>query len=98
MKSLSEIREDLKEIRYYYSRKKYIEEGFKVVGTNNIKEKAEHYNSAVRNAPARLYDLYINLYINGYTQEALAEELNYTAEYIRVLNKRLLLFLQEQTV
>ena len=36
MKSLSEIREDLKEIRYYYSRKKYIEEGFKVVGTNNI--------------------------------------------------------------
>lgn len=43
-----------------------------------------------------LYDVYINLYVRNYTQEALSIEMNYTLEYIQMLNKRLVLFLVEK--
>ena len=76
MVPLDKIRSDLKEIRYYYSRKAM--------------------NEAVKTAPPRLYDMYMMLYVKGYTQEALSAELNYTPVYIQMLNKQLLLFLQSK--
>ena len=36
MLTLKQIRNDLKNIRYYYSRKEAFEQGFRVVGTNDI--------------------------------------------------------------
>ena len=36
------------------------------------------------------------LYVKGLTQEATAEDLNYSTEYIRQKNKKLLLFLQSK--
>lgn len=36
MKTLNEIREDLRNIRYYYSRKKVIDEGFENTGFNSF--------------------------------------------------------------
>ena len=96
MKTLQEIRKDLKEIRYYYTRKNLFDEGCKIVGANYITEKSKQYAEAVKEAPPKLYDLYINLYLKGATQEGLAIEMGYTPEYIQILNKRLLLFLQAQ--
>lgn len=95
MKTLTEIREDLKEIRYYYSRKKMFDEASKVVGKSNVMAKVERYSEAIRDAEPRFYDLYINLYVKGFTQEGLAAEMNYTTEYIQILNKRLVLYLQK---
>ena len=40
--------------------------------------------------------VYMNLYVRNYTQEALSIEMNYTPEYIQMLNKRLVLFLVEK--
>lgn len=94
MKTLTEIREDLKEIRYYYSRKKMFDEASRVVGKSNVMAKVERYSEAIRDAEPRYYDLYINLY-EGFTQEGLAAEMNYTTEYIQILNKRLVLYLQK---
>lgn len=94
MLSLSIIRSDLKEIRYYYSRKEMFDEAFKCMGQSDIVEKAEKYNNAVKSAPAKLYDLYFSLYIKNNTQESLSNELCYTPEYIQMLNKQLLKFLQ----
>ena len=94
MLSLSIIRTDLKEIRYYYSRKEMFDEAFKCMGQSDIVEKAEKYNNAVKSAPAKLYDLYFSLYIKNNTQESLSNELCYTPEYIQMLNKQLLKFLQ----
>lgn len=37
--------------------------------------KVDKYNMIMQSAPARFYDLYIGLYVNGYTQEAYAEEM-----------------------
>lgn len=93
---LKTIRSDLKEIRYYYTRKEIFDEATRIVGGSNILEKTERYNRAVCFAPPLLYDLYVGLYIKGFTQEALSVELGYTPEYVQMLHKKLLLFLQKQ--
>ena len=94
MLSLATIRNDLKDIRYYYARKKMFDEAFEKTGKNEIVEKARLYNDVVKKAPPRLYDMYVSLYINNHTQESLSNELCYTAEYIQMLNKQLLIFFQ----
>ena len=96
MVSLDKIRKDLKEIRYYYSRKELFDESTRCVATNGVLEKVRRYNEAIQCAPPRLYDMYICLYVKNYTQEGLSIELNYTPEYIQMLNKQLLLFLQSK--
>ena len=48
MLPVSVIREDLKEIKYYYSRKELFEESFKHTGTNDIVEKAANYKSITK--------------------------------------------------
>lgn len=96
MVSLNKIRDDLKEVRYYYARKELFDETFKSISANTILEKVYRYNDAIRTAPLRLYDLYVCLYTKNYTQAALAIELDYTTEYIQMLHKKLLLFLQSK--
>ena len=96
MLTLATIRKDLKEIRYYYARKKLFEEAFESTGVNEIVSKAKRYTEVIVFASPKLYDLYVSLYINNHTQESLARELCYTPEYVQMLNKKLLKFLQLQ--
>ena len=91
--TVQKVRDDLKEVRYYYARKELFDEAFAKIGKNKVLSKVERYNQAVASAPPVLYDIYINLYVRNYTQEALSIEMNYTPEYIQMLNKRLVLFL-----
>lgn len=94
--ALSIIRQDLKNIRYYYSRKKLFDEGFQSTGMNEIVETVERYNDLIKSAPPKLYDLYVSLYLRNHTQESLSDELGFTPEYIQMLNKKLLKFLQNK--
>ena len=95
MITLNEIREDLKDIRYYYLRKDMFDEAYAYTGKgNDITDKVERYNEAMRKASPKLFDLYYCLYIKNHTQESLSDKLGYTPEYIQVLNKKLLKFLQ----
>lgn len=96
MKTLSTIREDLKEIRYYYMRKDDLDKSFSKTGENIITKKVRYYNDAIKYAPPKLYDLYSSLYINCHTQESLSEKLGFTPEYVQMLNKKLLKYLQEK--
>lgn len=96
--ALSKIREDLKNIRYYYARKKLFDEAFQSTGMNEIVETVNKYNEYVKTAPPKLYDLYVSLYLKNHTQESLSDELGYTQEYIQMLNKKLLKFLQNKMV
>ena len=95
---LEKTRGALKETRYYYSRKAMFDEGKKSDIGSRIRKKERGYNEAVKTAPPRLYDMYMMLYVKGYTQEALSAELNYTPVYIQMLNKQLLLFLQSKLI
>lgn len=92
----NEIRNDLKEIRYYYQRKSVFDDACVKVGHNAVLEKVQKYNQLMQSAPPRLYDLYISLYVLNFTQQALAAELNFSAEYVHQLNKRLLEFIKSK--
>ena len=94
---LEDIRTDLKDVRYYYTRKNAFDEAGREVGACKVVEKVRKYNEMIRNASPQLYDVYNGLYVRNLTQEGLSIELCYTPEYVQMLNKRLLLFLQEET-
>ena len=94
---LSVIREDLKDIRYYYSRKELFDKASAYrVGKSTIEDKVNKYNDAICSAPPRLYDLYISLYLQNHTQESLSEKLGYTFEYVSRLNTQLVRFFQKK--
>ena len=90
MLSLFQIRNDLKDIRYYVSRKKVFDDNSNFVGVNNITEKLKIYNDAVCSASPRLYDLYVSLYLNNQTQESLSALMGYSFQTISRLNVQLL--------
>ena len=96
MVPLDKIRSDLKEIRYYYSRKAMFDECKNIVIGSSIMEKVRRYHEAVKAAPPPPHDMDLMLDAKGYTQEAVSAELNYTPVYIQMLNKQLLLFLQSK--
>ena len=95
MLSGKQVRDDLKEIRYYYSMQQLFTDFSKVVMPAAILEKVKKYNAAAENAPARMYIVYISLYINNNSQATLAEEWGFTREYIRDLNQKLVAFFQK---
>lgn len=92
MASIEQVKSDLREIRYYYSRKEQLEDASHSIGSLPIKRILENYNCAIRKAPLRLYDLYACLYIRGQTQETIALDLGYTPQYIRKLINELFIF------
>jgi hypothetical protein len=92
------IREELKEIRYYYSRKNMFEEASKEVGAIFVASKIGKYNDAIRFAPPRLYEIYVSLYINNNTFESLADKLGFSYDYIQKLNRKLVKYFQEKIV
>ena len=93
--TLNEIRQQLKTIRLYYMNKARFSAAFDTL-PHTVKEIAEKYAAVVSTAPLDLYYIYYELYVKGLTQEATAEDLNYSTEYIRQKNKKLLLFLQSK--
>ena len=95
MKTIMQIRDDLRQIKYYYSRKANFDKGSKFVGISAIDGLANSYNLIACKAPARLYDLYICLYVDNHTQESLAEYMGVTTDAIHKMNKKLLAFFQK---
>lgn len=94
--TIKEIKSELSEVRYYYLHKSAFDGAVKLIGDNSVLEKVDKYNKIMQTAPARFYDLYIGLYVNGYTQEAYAEEMGYCPQHICVLNRHLIKFIQKQ--
>lgn len=93
---VTDIREDLKNIRYYYSRKDIFDKATSAVGKNSILEKIALYNEAICLASPRLYDLYVSLYLQNNTQESLSDKLGYSIEHVSRLNSQLIRFLQKK--
>ncbi len=65
MISLDKIREDLKDIRYYYARKKIFDSVSSDIGLSKVRDTVNLYNRTILMAPARLFDLYVCLYTKG---------------------------------
>ena len=92
--TISEIKADLKEIQYYYAHEKEFAKANRIVGQNCVTEKAERYNAAVRNAPPRLYDVYLSLYIYYNTQIVAADDMDCSVTHVKRLNRQLCEFFQ----
>lgn len=89
MSDLEKVREDLKDIRYYYAHKQVFERASAKQIVNNVIRKAERYNRAMEQAPPILFDLYVSLYIQNNTQAAFAYDRDYSVNYIKDLNNSL---------
>lgn len=96
MLTLNAIREELKEIRYYMSRKSVFDKVVHCVGKNAIEVRMQLYNKYICEATPRLYDLYVSLYLDNNTQESLSEKLGYSMEHICRLNTQLVKFFQQK--
>lgn len=94
MITVATIREDLRDIKYYCARKKMFEEASARVGQSSVLEKVGTYNKCICEAPPRLYDIYVSLYLTGNSQDSLAEYLGYSVEYISKLNSQLIRYFQ----
>jgi len=87
-----QVRNDLKEIKYYHAHKKLLEQSFETTGANLFLQKLRKYNQAVCAASLKLHEVYVGLHINGYSQDALAEKWGVTRMYVYLLNKKLIEF------
>ena len=94
--TLEQVKSDLKEIQYYYAKQKELDGASRTVGMSRVAEKAERYNAAVRNAPVKLYDVYVSLYVNNNTQLTLSFDWDCSLEFVKRLNRKLRLFLKNQ--
>ncbi len=93
--SLDEIRKDLTDIRYYYSRKEIFDKAESMIGSCAIKEKINMYNNAIRQVSPRLYDYYVSMFVFGNTQEGLAAEYCCSTQNIAMISKNLVETLQK---
>lgn len=93
--TLNEIREELSQIKYYYSRKKEFDNASEEIGAYCITSKLSKYNNAIRYANPRLYELYVNLYVENHTIDSFANKLGYTYDYIQKLNTKLVKYFQQ---
>lgn len=98
MIALGDIREELKEIRYYMSRKAVFDKSAICVGKNTIEDRIKIYNRYICNATPRLYDIYVSLYLENNTQESLAQKLGISLEYMSRLNGMLVKFFQQKFI
>ncbi len=55
MKPLSKVREELREIRYYYSHRELFDEAGKMTGVHELVGRVQRYNEAMCSAPPRLW-------------------------------------------
>ena len=93
--TIEQIRNDLKTLRLYYSAQAQLDKAFTFI-PHCTTELVKTYSETIGRAPLELYMLYIELYVNGNTQEFAAEQMGYCTEYIRMKNKRLLEFFCRQ--
>jgi len=87
-----EIRNDLRDIRYFYSRKELFNKSAEELGKHKIFTTVEKYNKAILQAPPRLYDVYVSIYWLNNSQYSLASKMQYTLEYISMLHTQLIEF------
>ena len=93
--TLDQIRKDLKEIRYYYSKKEELDCALNTVENSAIQSLVEKYNKIMKLAGIRLYSVYVNLYVHNQTQSSMAKSENLSLQYVKEMNRELIHFLAD---
>ena len=93
-----QVKKELREVRYYFSRKANMDALSADAGNSLSKALADKYVAAIRSAPGRLYDLFGCLYIQNKTQEIVAAELCYSEKHIRRMNGELINYFAKKII
>ena len=96
MKSIEQVKEDLRDIKHYYSKIEEIEKVSEEIGSPLALAMVESYNKKILNAPIRLYDLYVSLYLRNNSQLVVAEDWGVSISQIALLSKQLNEFFVEE--
>ena len=94
--TIKEIKNDLKEIRYYYALVESLKLGSKLIPPQDIIEKVERYNEIIKKAPVQFYALYVGLYVSNNTQSELAEKWKVGKDFIKKLNAKFCTYLENE--
>ena len=95
MKTFKEVRDDLRNIRFYYANYDKFQRAFEHIGQNSVIDTVNEYNVAIKRAPPKLFGLYVSLYTKNNTQAATANEMNFSESYIQKQNDKLIGFLYD---
>ena len=91
------VKDDLNDIRFFYARKDIFENGSQTIGENDgIIDKVKKYNELVRKAPARLYEMYISMYLQNNTLESLAASVGLSYVSVQRTNGQLIKYLKKE--
>ncbi len=96
MKTIDKVREELGDIRHYYANIKDFERASSVLGKPFALKMVEQYNRQIKNAPIKLFNLYVCLYMDNNSQETVSIDWNCSVGYIKVLNRKLYEFFIEE--
>ena len=92
------IRQELDEVRYYNANRERFQRAESLIGKNRAVYAFEKYNALIQTASPKLYEMYVALYVQGWTYEVTAEEFNYSVNYIYKTNKALVEYFAEALV
>ncbi len=96
MITVRKVQSDLKEIRYYHSKRDMFESASKCIIESSILEKVNRYNRAMINAPPRLYEFYYARNVQNTTQADLAVKWKCSLSHIKQLEKKLCDYLMQK--
>ena len=96
MKTIENVRKELSDIRHYYANIKDFERANTVIGKPSALNMVEQYNRHIKNAPLKLFNLYVCLYLNNNSQETVSIDWGCSVGYIKVLNRKLYEFFIEE--
>lgn len=92
----ADIRNDLREIKYYYSRKENIDQSANETGKSQIYALVDKYNRAICEAQCRLYDMYVAIYMNNLSVTEFADSVSYAPNYVFKLHQQLIKFFENK--
>ena len=90
-----QIRQDLKQIKEYFHYYEMIKRAVRNNTVIQMEQLVKRYIQLIQNAPKRLGDVFYELYVGDKTQKKLSQEWNVTEKYIQILNKRLIVWLEQ---
>lgn len=89
MITTEQVREELKRVKIYYSRKDAFDRAERTDRVLETMKLVDKYAALIFNASDKLYIVYDAIYIQGLTQEACADKLFYSLRYVQRLHSEL---------
>ena len=95
-KTIEEIKQDLKDIKYYYAHEQILQKAIPSESVKKMIVKAVTYREIMKAAPFDLHIIYEGLYIFRQKQKELAEYLEISQRTVRRKREQIYLYLQKR--